>query len=164
MTFSKFAGKRVDQISAKSLVYPIALASFGAMAWDLLVDPMFTHYGYWTWESSSSSSTPNLSGVPILNFVGWFVVCFAMISLFVGIFFFARKGPHLESYMRRTNTLDSQATYALLIIDGAVANFTLGNYLAIVVGVIAMSAFLLTTWTLQNNNNKKKEYINAVQK
>ncbi|TLZ69322.1 MAG: carotenoid biosynthesis protein [Methanobacteriota archaeon] len=40
-----------------------------ATAWDLLVDPVAVRSQFWTWISP-----PALYGVPISNFVGWFVV------------------------------------------------------------------------------------------
>lgn len=48
------------------------LAGAWAMAaWDLLLDPQMTRLGFWTW---SNTDTVNWSGIPISNYLGWFVV------------------------------------------------------------------------------------------
>lgn len=40
-----------------------------AAAWDLMVDPLAVRAGFWTWQAS-----PGFYGVPITNFLGWFLV------------------------------------------------------------------------------------------
>ncbi len=44
-----------------------------ATAWDLLVDPVAVRSGFWTWLSPAT-----LYGVPISNFLGWFLVVTAL--------------------------------------------------------------------------------------
>jgi uncharacterized membrane protein len=130
----------------RTLLPLILLAAFGAMAWDFLIDPMFSssQYGYWTWQVNSS--TPQLSGVPLTNFVGWFVVATGMLGIFVPLslkYFDGKKGP--AKLISHLNTMDSRIAYALLMIDGSVANEKLGHTLVVVIGVIAMLSFLLVT-------------------
>ncbi len=40
-----------------------------AVSWDAMVDPLAVHAGYWTWFAPGG-----LYGVPLTNFLGWFLV------------------------------------------------------------------------------------------
>jgi uncharacterized membrane protein len=136
-----FAGS--SQKSRWSWLIPmIALTSFGIMAWDLLVDPMFTSYGYWTWLANNPG--PKLNGIPVTNFVGWFAVSFLMLFLIFGAFHLRKE--HFP--IKRENSIDSRIAYVLLMIDGAVANATLGNYFAIVIGLLSMGGFFLISYMI----------------
>ncbi|MHB1907420.1 MAG: carotenoid biosynthesis protein [Nitrososphaerales archaeon] len=150
LTFSMTFGK-YGKIDRRSLALLLSLAAFGAVAWDLLVDPMFSTYGYWIWEISPS--TPALSGVPLTNFIGWFVVAFLMLALFVKL---SHKGVY-SNPIRKRNTQDSIIVYILLMIDAAVANGTLSHYLVIAIGVFAMSSFVVVTFYLNKNKLANKD-------
>ena len=119
----------------RRLIGMAALAAFGAVSWDFLVDPMFSSYGYWVW-TKQYLPLAKLSGIPLTNFVGWFVLVVLMISVFL---FLVPKG---SSLILRRNTFDSRLVYVLLMIDGIVANSTLHNWLVIVIGVSSMMVFL----------------------
>lgn len=153
LTFSSLSATKTSKIT--SLVPLVLLATFGTVAWDFLVDPLFSssQYGYWTWQINSS--TPQLSGVPLSNFVGWSVVSFVMLAFFI---FFSVKYVNIRtksfSLIQRPNTIDSQITYALLMIDGAIANEILGHSLVVVIGLITMSSFLLATSQLGRMQKK----------
>jgi uncharacterized membrane protein len=124
----------------------LALTSFGAMAWDVVVDPMFTSYGYWTWAQSDLD--PRLYGVPLTNFVGWFAISFLMLFLI-----FAALRPDRHQVLIRKNTTDSRIVYVLLLIDGGVANASLGNYLAIILGGLFMVGFFLSSFWLSRKED-----------
>ena len=47
----------------------VLLAAFGAVAWDFMIDPMFSSYGYWVW-TGQFLPLPELDGIPLTNFVG----------------------------------------------------------------------------------------------
>jgi uncharacterized membrane protein len=130
------SAERSPSSSHSWLIVAVALASFGAMAWDVIVDPMFSSYGYWVWDPSNYG--PKLYGVPASNFVGWFAVAFLMFLLIAA----ALRATKSSFGIKRNNSLDSRIVYVLLLIDGGVANATLGNYLAILLGVLAMAGFL----------------------
>jgi uncharacterized membrane protein len=135
-----FGSQQLRAISPKRTITMIALTSFGIMAWDLIVDPMFSAYGYWTWAPDNYGA--KLYGVPLTNFAGWFAVSFLMLSLIVLAF---RK---MGTTFRRDNALDSRIAYILLLLDGAVANATLSNYLAILLGSLAMVGFFFASLAL----------------
>lgn len=144
--FSYFGERKALVESGTRIVGLVGLAAFGAVAWDLMVDPMFASYGYWVWENGSS--VPTLSGVPLSNFVGWFVVAFLMIVAFV---FVTRK----RKVIRRSNTLDSRIVYILLLIDGAVANGSLSHYTVISIGVVAMLAFVAASYLVSRKDKER---------
>ncbi len=125
-------------IRSRLFIPIIALTAFGIMAWDVIVDPMFTSYGYWIWNKSDQG--PKLYSVPLTNFAGWFLVSFAMLLFIFGAF--RLKGGEI---VKRENAVDCRIAYALLFLDGAVANATLGNYLAIALGALSMLGFLLVS-------------------
>jgi uncharacterized membrane protein len=137
----------------------IALTAFGAMAWDVVVDPMFTSYGYWSW--SVDNPGPKLYGVPLTNFAGWFAVSFLMVALIL-LAFSAKRGSLI---IKQENILDSRIVYLLLMLDGIVANASLGNYLAIIFGATSMSVFFVAAVALgsklksENLQNEKTEQL-----
>ncbi len=144
----------------RTLLPLILLGAFGAVAWDFLIDPMFssTQYGYWTWQISPS--TPQLSGVPLTNFVGWFVVSAAMLGIY--IFFslkFIGRDRGSVNLIPRPNTADSRIAYVLLMIDGSVANATLGHALVVMIGITAMCSFFLVTIQLGRTRQGTKQIL-----
>ena len=120
----------------KQLGVVVALTAFGVVSWDLLIDPMFSSptYGYWTWLDSQSVAT--LAGVPLTNFLGWFLLGLVMITLFLYTM------PKDRPILRRKNRMDSMIIYTLLMLDGALANISLGNSQVVLIGVSAMLIFL----------------------
>jgi uncharacterized membrane protein len=143
-----------DKFSELALV---ALTAFGAVAWDLMIDPMFSSpsYQYWVWESQGLS-LPSVSGVPISNFIGWFVVLFAMLIVF--LIAVPLSGPILN----RQNTWDTRIVYALLMVDGIFANESLKNYFAIYLGVASMVAFLLICFAVGKTMKDKKVSYSSI--
>jgi len=66
-------GNRVTEL----LVTPV-LAAFFMVVWDLSMDPLrATHEGRWTWLEGG-----DYLGIPVSNFVGWFVVTWACFQIF----------------------------------------------------------------------------------
>lgn len=122
-------------ITGKDMAKLAALSAFGAVSWDFMVDPMFSSYGYWVW-TGQYFDLPELNKIPITNFVGWFLLVTLM------LFVYMRVSNSKESLGLRRNTLDSQLAYVFLVIDGTVANYELGNYYIISLGIFAMLVFL----------------------
>jgi uncharacterized membrane protein len=148
--FSQTYSRDPTKSSFSRLLPAIALTAFGVMAWDVIVDPMFTSYGYWIW--SPDNPGPKIYGVPLTNFVGWFAVSFLMLALV----FLAFKTGKKQQVIKRRNVIDSRIVYILLMIDGAVANASLGNYLAIVFGVISMTAFFVASIALSSKDASER--------
>ncbi len=127
-------------------------AAFGAVAWDLLIDPMFSSYGYWVW-TGQFFPLPELDGIPLTNFIGWFVLVTLMFAVY---FAFSDSKKNIA---RKQNVLDSQIAYFLLIVDGTIANWTLGNYSVIVVGVTVMLMFLAISYYAGNRKLKVESKV-----
>ena len=121
-----------------SVILQLALLSaFGAVAWDFMIDPMFSSYGYWVW-TGQFLALPELDGIPLSNFIGWFVLVTLMVYICSKLIISSRLGQSIH----RKNAQDSRIAYFLLLLDGVVANYSLGNYLIIGIGLAAMLAFL----------------------
>jgi uncharacterized membrane protein len=122
-----------------SIVAKVALLSaFGAVSWDFMIDPMFSAYGYWVW-TGQFLPLPELDGIPLTNFLGWFVLVALMI--FVGLSLLSPKNG--SALVRRINARDSVIAYILLMVDGVVANFSLHNFAITGIGLFAMIAFIM---------------------
>jgi uncharacterized membrane protein len=117
------------------------LAAFGAVAWDFMIDPMFSSYGYWVW-TGQFLPLPELDGIPLTNFVGWFVLVALMIAVCLWVIP-PSKNSARTSLTSKSNSRDSVIAYALLLVDGVVANYSLRNYAVIGLGLLAMIAFLI---------------------
>ncbi|MCL5068993.1 MAG: carotenoid biosynthesis protein, partial [Thaumarchaeota archaeon] len=138
LTFS--VARNVFKQNLKNGILLLApLSAFGAVAWDFMVDPMFSSYGYWVW-TGQFLPLPELDGIPITNFVGWFLVVTLMLLIYLIL------SKRRNELAERQNLFDSQLGYFFLLIDGLVANWSLGNYDVIVVGVFAMLAFLAISY------------------
>src|SRR5579875_2878594 len=74
------------KLDLRKIVLLCALAAFGSVAWDLMIDPMFTAYGYWVW-GTQLFPRPEISGIPLTNFLGWFIVVFLMLFTIVHLTF-----------------------------------------------------------------------------
>jgi len=110
----------------------VFLASLGVVGWDLFIDPMFVSYGYWKWLSNN---IPMLSGIPITNFVGWYIVALTILSIFS---LFLKKA---EKNFEFRYSKYAYIIYIVLIIDGILANIKLNNFGSMTIGVL-VSSFL----------------------
>lgn len=133
-------GKSRDNSGRAKLIAKIALlAAFGAVSWDFMIDPMFSAYGYWVW-TRQFLPLPELDGIPLTNFLGWFLLVAVMVFICLSIL---SPKTNYSELIKKSNARDSVIAYVLLMIDGAVANFSLHNYAVIGIGLFAMIAFIL---------------------
>jgi uncharacterized membrane protein len=130
----------------------VLLAAFGAVAWDLMIDPMFSSYGYWVW-TGQFLPLPELDGIPLTNFVGWFVLVALMIAACLWIIPRVKNSGDTLLLSRRNNQ-DSVIAYVLLLVDGVVANSSLGHYAVIGLGLVTMISFVLSALRLSPNKPK----------
>jgi uncharacterized membrane protein len=131
-------------------------SAFGAVAWDLLIDPMFSSYGYWVW-TGQYLPLPELDGIPLTNFVGWFVLVTLMLAAYFAL------SNSKKNITQRQNVFDSQIAYFLLIVDGTIANWTLGNYFVILVGVSVMLLFLAISYYAGNRKPEMESRSELIQ-
>ena len=156
LTLSIAAGvfSATNKLNRRSLTTLALFCAFGAVAWDFLIDPMFSSYGYWVW-TGQFVDLPKLYGIPLTNFVGWFV----LITIIVSVFFAMSHGD--RTILTRRNTLDSRLSYVFLLIDGTIANWQLNHFAAIVIGVAMMLCFLIVSYYLESKMSGKKTYPTA---
>jgi uncharacterized membrane protein len=147
MSYSIVAGNlkvpsgQSNSTESSLFVKTVLLAAFGAVAWDFMIDPMFSSYGYWVW-TGQFLPLPELDGIPLTNFIGWFVLVALMIALCLWVIPPSRNTSK-SSLLVRNNNRDSTIAYILLLIDGVVANYSLGHYVVIGLGLVAMLTFLI---------------------
>ncbi|MFH5228906.1 carotenoid biosynthesis protein [Antrihabitans spumae] len=55
----------------------IVATGFGAVGWDLYLDPQMVADGQWTWHSEMAG-LPGLGHIPVTNYLGWFAVAVTM--------------------------------------------------------------------------------------
>jgi uncharacterized membrane protein len=145
LCYSIVAGNVINRSAVpdgRTFVAKVALlCAFGAVAWDFMIDPMFSSYGYWVW-TKQFLPLPELDGIPLTNFVGWFVLMTLMI---LACLYVIRRQNGEEKYqlISRDNNIDSIIAYVLLMVDGVVANFSLSNFAVIGIGLFAMVAFVV---------------------
>jgi uncharacterized membrane protein len=126
------------KMSRNSVIFRLALLSaFGAVAWDFMIDPMFSAYRYWVW-TGQFLPLPELDGIPVSNFIGWFVLVTLMVYICSKVIFTSSLGE----MKYRKNIRDSEIAYFLLLLDGLVANLSLKNYAVMGIGSLAMILFL----------------------
>jgi putative membrane protein len=153
LTFSIARGMFGNQkLSSGHLARLALLGAFGAVSWDFLVDPMFSSYGYWVW-TGQFFPLPELDGIPLTNFVGWFVLVTLMLSIYL---FISKSGQGLG---QRQNLLDSRLAYIFLLVDGIVANDALQNYNVIALGTCAMIAFMVISYYARVKPKKIEQII-----
>ena len=70
-------GYSMSEFSILNLIALAILDGLIATSWDLIIDPVMVHIiRAWVWETSGG-----IYGIPISNFVGWFIVSFIITLL-----------------------------------------------------------------------------------
>jgi len=121
-------------------VWRLAVASIGALimtAWDLVMDPMMVAGGHWVWEEPGA-----YFGIPIQNYLGWFLTTFITFWLFLSI---ARIHPNLDPSNDSFNQLPI-LSYAILGISTILTDFLFGLDGPALVGIFAMLPWVLLGW------------------
>ena len=54
------------------------VAGVALATWDLFLDPQMVAAGHWSWRPTPG---PDLAGIPVSNYLGWFVVATAMMAV-----------------------------------------------------------------------------------
>ena len=64
------------RVSAHRIAGPL-VAGAALASWDLFLDPQMVDAGHWVWAGTNG---PELMGIPVVNFIGWFVVATVMMA------------------------------------------------------------------------------------
>ncbi|MGE3807820.1 MAG: carotenoid biosynthesis protein, partial [Gemmataceae bacterium] len=105
----------------------LLFAALAATVWDLLIDPVFTHWKVWIWTHPRG-----YFGIPWSNYLGWFVVTAVMTALLQPTTFSAT--PLLWLY----TVSWAFGTIALLTTQGARGSAVVGG---LVMGVMVVAAW-----------------------
>jgi len=70
----------VGQRLTRSRVLLPFVAGLALASWDLFLDPMMVADGHWIWQDASLA-LPGIPGIPLQNFIGWYVVAVVMTGL-----------------------------------------------------------------------------------
>ncbi len=120
----------------RDLVALAAVAAVVMTAWDLLMDPMMSRIGFWTWEVEGA-----YFGVPLQNYAGWLVTTFTVYLLYELL------APLLRGLAgeRPGPRFGRMALWAYLItwLGNSVGALRLGLGGAALAGAFSMGAFVL---------------------
>jgi putative membrane protein len=59
-----------------------AVGAFATTAWDMMIDPIAVHQGWWVWLDGGPYVPEIENGVPISNFLGWLGVAFVIMLVY----------------------------------------------------------------------------------
>ena len=107
-------------------------------AWDVFLDPQMVGEGYWQWKTASVA----FRGIPIVNYVGWFVTALLNSALVVGL-----CRPRREAASRFA--LTTYATLAALSTVGFV--FFFDDVVVALVGAVTMGACVWCGYNLSRH-------------
>jgi len=120
------------------------IGGLGFLAWDLLLDPVLNHDGYWRWDQNVTR-TPGIPGTPLSNTAGMLLVGIALIQILHWLL------PRERDRSRRTV---ASGPIDLLLLGGLAAGIFNNVYLnhtsvALVAGtlfIIVLAPYLIAKW------------------
>lgn len=121
-------------------IWRLAVAAVGALimtAWDLAMDPMMVAGGHWVWEQGGA-----YFGVPVQNFLGWWMTIFATFLLFLAL---RRSKPNVTRYGNSFSQL-AIWSYAITGLSSLLADFEFGLDGPALVGIFAMLPWVVMAW------------------
>ena len=133
--------------SSRSFPALLGAAGIGALAttaWDMMIDPIAVHQGWWIWLEGGPYVKDIGNGVPISNFMGWLGVSFIIMLLYQSVAGGITKPfQSLDLIVRGPITL-----YATLFLTASGVTLTiLGRPEVALIGLMAMGPFLALSWT-----------------
>lgn len=128
------------------------VAAFATTAWDVMIDPVAVHRGWWVWRDGGPYTPYIEHGVPISNFIGWLITAFVCQ---MACRLIKDKGPkprrslHLSSY-------GPIGLYFLLFLQVfGVSLIFLGRPEVAFMGLMAMGPFIIVAvcrvWAVRRN-------------
>jgi carotene biosynthesis associated membrane protein len=118
-------------------LWQMALMSAVVMtAWDLIMDPIMVHMGFWVWEVEG-----DYFGIPLHNYAGWLLTTFTIFLLYR---FIAPRFGEMPTIVV-PHTFMNQAAWSYLITwaNNTLAALQLGLTGPVVVGMLSAGVFAL---------------------
>ncbi|MBI4894513.1 MAG: carotenoid biosynthesis protein [Candidatus Aenigmarchaeota archaeon] len=112
-----------------SLLLLIVLDGLVVTAMDVVLDPLKVAQGSWTWAEGGP-----FYGIPIGNYVGWFVISSVSIGLFR---FIEYKRPREEHILRGTMSVMPSVMYMFIAGYLCISAFDIGMYDLALIGLLA---------------------------
>jgi putative membrane protein len=66
----------VSEVIGGGIVRTALVGGWALASWDLFLDPQMVQAGHWEWQSAA----PALAGIPVTNYLAWFVVAVVMMA------------------------------------------------------------------------------------
>jgi uncharacterized membrane protein len=117
-----------------------AVGGLAMTAWDLVMDPVMVASGHWVWDDLISKSIGAYHGIPLQNFLGWWLTVFTTFALYLLISGKTAKAPAAE--FDRLAVLSYLTTALGIVIISLVTN---AGELALI-GFFAMMPWVVTGW------------------
>jgi putative membrane protein len=116
-------------------------------AWDLVMDPLMVAANHWVWEIDGA-----YFGVPLQNFLGWFLTALVILLLFLLI---TRMNPQI-SQGKESGNFNRMAISSYAILGGSTILLAFNNKLEgpALAGLFAMLPWILVAWW----NNRSYDY------
>lgn len=110
------------------------------LSWDLIHDPVSVAFKAWIWKTKGI-----YYGIPIMNFVGWFVIAFAIYLLFHYYLLKKKRQTNFQKYSNSWFIMLPVISYLILLTMDVIHSLQINKYYIIPVGLFAMSFFIIIT-------------------
>jgi putative membrane protein len=129
--------------SSLSALGQVMFGAAAITAWDVFLDPQMVGEGYWSW----SQPGPAFQGIPLVNYVGWFVTAVVMLML-VRLILHADYLSHRGgSNMATTTRQLTFAIYSVLTVFSTIGFvFFFDDVLVAITGLVAMGMSCVVAW------------------
>jgi putative membrane protein len=149
-----FTGQFSKKLEGKWIFVVPLVAAFILVMWDLGMDPIFsTVLSLWVWESPGP-----YFGVPITNFVGWFVIGFTFYQLFaLYLYRYDRIRPQkVKTLASKPYWLEAAVMYSLVGFSIIVTPITIYNDITVSMALVTvftmMFVAIISLIAIMNNN------------
>jgi len=149
------AGQYSKRLEGKQIFIVPFVGVFIMVMWDLIMDPSFsTLQSIWVWQSPGP-----YFGVPIMNFVGWFLVVFIFFQIFALYISKYDKNSHDKSIIFSSKLFWSEmaAAYAIVALYTILKPILYYNDINLAVALITVFTMvfvvMMSLITIMNNQN-----------
>ena len=146
MTYIIFNGFLKDTKKEKFTKKPVMLFTGAVttglivLSWDLIHDPVSVAFKAWIWKTKGI-----YYGIPIMNFVGWFVIAFAIYLLFHFYLLKKKRRTNFQKYSTSWFIMLPVISYLILLTMDVIHSLQINKYYIIPVGLLTMSFFIILT-------------------
>jgi uncharacterized membrane protein len=122
----------------KFLLFGSITAGIIVVSWDLIHDPVAVAYKIWIWKTKGI-----FFGIPVMNFIGWFVIGFAIYLLFHFYLFKTKKETNYEKYKTSWFIMLPVISYLILLTIDVIHATQINRVELIPVGFVCMSFLII---------------------